>query len=150
MSSQTGVWGAYRALGLEASLDEVFQAPEDLPQILWVFPRMREGHLDFLSPAGFTLGPFGIWEPDEKSQYVPLTQMQGVLVPGLAFNKNGHRLGKGKGFYDKTLAQYSGMKVGIAFDFQISANPLPTDKHDVTVDYLITESGVVECRKYQE
>lgn len=131
-------------------MDEVWQTPESLPPIRWAFPRMRDGHLDFLVPAGFTLGPFGIWEPDENSQLVPLDQLQGVLVPGLAFNKNGHRLGKGKGFYDKTLEHYSGMKVGVAFDFQISADPLPADKHDVTVDHLITESGVVECRKYQE
>lgn len=111
---------------------------------------MVKDHLEFFIPEGFEIGPFGILEPVISSTPVMVSAMQGVLVPGLAYNKNGHRLGKGKGFYDRTLEHYSGMKVGIAFDFQISADPLPTDSYDVMVDYLITESGVLECRKYQE
>lgn len=146
LTSQQGLWGAYRALPEEASVDEVFK----ISHLDWVFPRMIEGHLEFLVAKDFTLGTYGVMEPDLQSQAVDLAHVKGLLIPGLVFNKNGNRLGKGKGFYDKTLANYQGVKVGIGFDFQVSPDPLPMDDHDVKVDYLITESGVVECRKYQE
>ncbi len=146
LTSQQGLWGAYRALPEEASVDEVFK----ISHLEWSFPRMVEGHLEFFVPKEFTLGTYGVKEPDLHSKAVALSEIQGLLVPGLVFNKNGNRLGKGKGFYDKTLEHYRGIKVGIGFDFQISPDPLPMDVHDVKVDYLITESGVVECRKYQE
>ncbi|WII73368.1 5-formyltetrahydrofolate cyclo-ligase [Bdellovibrio sp. 22V] len=146
MSSQKGIWGAYRALPEEAQVEEVFQ----IPSIAWVFPRMHEGHLEFFEAPHFVLGPYGVWEPSQESVKKDLRELHGLLIPGLVFNKNGNRLGKGKGFYDKTLAGYQGIKVGIAFDFQVTVDPLPTEPHDVVMDYLITESGVVECKQYQE
>lgn len=146
LSSQTGTWGAYRALPEETQVEEVF----NIPHLNWVFPRMKEGHLEFYSAHHFVLGPYGVWEPSQDSVHMDLQNIQGVLIPGLVFNKNGKRLGKGKGFYDKTLAAYQGIRVGICFDFQIAERPIPTEPHDVVMDFLITESGPVDCRKHQE
>jgi 5-formyltetrahydrofolate cyclo-ligase len=146
MASQSGTWGAYRALPQEASVDEVFK----IPQVTWAFPRMVGdkfgGHLEFYVGHDFTPGFYGVMEPDHQAVKTELSQLKGLLIPGLVFNKNGNRLGKGKGFYDKTLENYQGIKVGICFDFQVSPDTLPTEAHDVKVDYLISESGVVECR----
>lgn len=146
LKSQTGTWGAYRALPEEAQVEEVFK----ILHLEWVFPRMREGHLEFLSARDFVLGPFGVQEPSQDSALKDLPSLRGVLIPGLVFNKNGNRLGKGKGFYDKTLSAYQGIKVGICFDFQITKDPIPTETHDVTMDFLVTESGLVDCKMYQE
>ncbi|WP_347356528.1 5-formyltetrahydrofolate cyclo-ligase [Bdellovibrio sp.] len=146
LKSQVGVWGAYRALPEEAQVEEVFH----IPHLRWVFPKMHEGHLEFFETRDFNLGPYGVWEPQPGSSQRFLPEISGLLIPGLVFNKNGNRLGKGKGFYDKTLQTYQGIKVGICFDFQIAADPLPTEPHDVVMDYLVTESGWVDCKKYQE
>lgn len=142
MAQQSGTWGAYRALPEEASVEEVF----NISEISWAFPKMIEGHLEFYLGQEFAPSAYGVLEPFASSLQVAVVDLQGLLVPGLVFNKNGNRLGKGKGFYDKTLEHYSGKKVGICFDFQISSDTLPTEVHDVKVDYLITESGVVACR----
>lgn len=146
MLKQSGTWGAYRALKEEASVEEVFK----ISHITWAFPKMIEGALEFYLGQDFTPGFYGVMEPSAQSPKIAVSDLQGLLVPGLVFNKNGNRLGKGKGFYDKTLETYQGIKVGICFDFQISPDTLPTEAHDVKVDYLITESGVVACRDFHK
>lgn len=144
--TQRGVWGAYRSLATEASVDAIFEGNS----LQWVFPKINRDQLDFYQPDGFTVGPYGILEPSAESQKVELSKVHGLLIPGLAFNKNGTRLGKGKGFYDRTLADFRGVKVGICFKFQISDPQLPFEELDVPVDYLISEAGIVECKMYRE
>lgn len=141
--SRHGIWGAYRALSLEAQVEEVFR----LQQVSWVFPKMKEDHLEFFNALTFAQGPYGVLEPASDSTLLDLSKIQGLLIPGLAFNKNGNRLGKGKGFYDKTLETYQGLKVGVCFDFQITEHPLPIEAHDVKMDFIITESGWIDCKK---
>lgn len=145
-SRQTGVWAAYRALPEEAQVEEVFA----IPHLSWVFPRMRDDRLEFFEALSFVSGPYGVREPSLGSALTNLSAIDGVLIPGMVFNKNGNRLGKGKGFYDKTLSAYQGVKVGVCFDFQISSSVLPLEPHDVKVDYLLTESGWIDCRQHQE
>jgi 5-formyltetrahydrofolate cyclo-ligase len=145
MSKQSGFWGAYRALAQEVSVDEVFQ----IKDIDWLFPRVNGNELEFCFASGFSQGAFGVLEPDPTSTQVDLQNLQGLLIPGLSFNKNGNRLGKGKGFYDKTLEHFKGIKVGVCFDFQISERTLPMDAHDVKVDFLISESGITICQQFE-
>ncbi len=68
------------------------------------------------------------------------------LVPGLVFDGAGHRVGYGGGYYDRFLAFYPGDKIGLARTTMLSSNPLPTDGHDVPVDFIATEGGVWSCR----
>jgi 5-formyltetrahydrofolate cyclo-ligase len=144
LKSRDGTWGAYRALPQEAQVEEVFK----IPHLNWVFPRMIEGQLEFFEASDFIEGSFKVLEPSRDSVSRELHKIQGLLIPGLVFNKNGCRLGKGKGFYDKTLAQYQGIKVGICFEFQISISPLPCEPHDVIMDFLITENGNYDCKQH--
>lgn len=65
-----------------------------------------------------------------------------AIVPGVAFSKNGFRLGYGKGVYDKLLINFSGIKVGLAYDFQV-VDTFIFEEHDVKMDYVITESKVI-------
>lgn len=148
MSTQSGCWGAYRALSQEASVDQVFQ----LSHIDWVFPRVvnQEEHLsralDFCRTQDFTQGAYGILEPALDATLVEVESIQGILVPGLAFNRNGNRLGKGKGYYDRTLQIFEGLKVGICFQFQIAERDLPVEAHDIGMDFLITDAGIINCQ----
>lgn len=82
-------------------------------------------------------GKFGIHEPGENCAPYLLKQLDLILVPALAFDLSGSRLGRGRGFYDKLLANVSGVKCGVAFDEQI-IEQVPVESHDVSMDYLLT------------
>nr|WP_295905446.1 5-formyltetrahydrofolate cyclo-ligase [uncultured Bdellovibrio sp.] len=94
---QSGRWGAYRALPQEAQVEEVFQ----ISHLNWVFPRMREGHLEFFEAQHFVLGLYGVQEPAPDSVARDLKDIQGLLIPGLVFNKNGNPLVVHQGFFIK-------------------------------------------------
>ena len=82
-------------------------------------------------------GSFGVLEPTAGCPVVPLNQLDFILVPGVGFDLAGRRLGRGKGFYDRLLAEVLGHKCGVAFDAQIVAQ-LPEEPHDVRVDSIAT------------
>ena len=65
-----------------------------------------------------------------------------VIVPGLAFDLHGHRLGYGTGYYDRFLKQTEATRVGVAFDV-LTIDILPVAKHDVAMNTLVTESRII-------
>jgi 5-formyltetrahydrofolate cyclo-ligase len=88
-------------------------------------------------------GKFGIAEPSERCPAFPLNRLDLVLTPGVAFDLAGHRLGRGQGFYDRLLAQASGIKCGVAYDEQI-VRQIPAEPHDVHVNCILTPSRWLE------
>ena len=66
------------------------------------------------------------------------------LIPGLGFDLAGHRLGRGGGYYDRLLDGATGMKIGVGYDCQIF-DALPFEPHDIGVDYVVTETRIVDC-----
>ena len=89
-------------------------------------------------------GKFGIPEPIEIMK-IAYKNIDLVLVPGIVFDRQGHRIGYGFGYYDKFLAKvHKAVKIGLAFDFQVVDN-IPRETHDIAVDFVVTEKGVVEC-----
>ena len=91
-------------------------------------------------------GKFGILEPIETMK-IAYKNIDLILVPGIAFDKEGHRIGYGFGYYDKFLKKVpKAIKIGLAFDFQI-VDKIPREMHDVPVDLIVTEERVVECIK---
>jgi len=62
------------------------------------------------------------------------------LIPGLSFSKEGERLGRGKGYYDRYLEGFSGVKIGIAYSEQMQA-VLPREEHDELLDGVVTDQG---------
>ena len=89
---------------------------------------------------------FGILEPDPEVYPVTVepNEIGVVFVPGVAFDRLGHRLGYGKGYYDRWLRGASALeKIGLAFSFQVLER-LPAEAHDVRLDLLVTEQDVLE------
>ena len=82
-------------------------------------------------------GKFGIREPGASCTVVPLNQLDLTLVPGVAFDLSGRRLGRGRGFYDRLLALAGGVKCGVAFDEQI-VDAIPAEPHDVKLNRILT------------
>ena len=93
--------------------------------------------LDELAP-----GRFGILEPRMESRRLMAPPPDSiVIVPGVAFTTDGHRIGYGGGYFDRFLASYKGTSIGVAFDLQIM-EPIEMLTHDIPVDLVVTESHV--------
>ncbi len=145
--SNAPVWAAFQALSGEPNLQDCFRTTES-QNFRWAFPAVDGKSLRFFlaptSDSGWVEGQWGQREPClEMSDEVEVNTLQGVLVPGLAFDRRGGRLGRGKGYYDQALENYKGLKVGIAFKEQISSEALPMESHDVRMNVVMTEEGVL-------
>jgi 5-formyltetrahydrofolate cyclo-ligase len=82
-------------------------------------------------------GHFGIREPADHCAAFSLKWLDLILVPGVAFDPHGRRLGRGKGFYDQLLAGLRGVTCGVAFDQQI-VREVPVTSHDVLMNCILT------------
>lgn len=93
-------------------------------------------------------GRYGILEPKENTQRVPIQDIEVFVVPGIAFDGQGHRLGRGGGYFDRYLAGLKSfqIKIGLAFEIQVCEG-LTVDRHDIKVDILITEDRVLNFKK---
>ncbi len=87
-------------------------------------------------------GSHGILEPCEILEEAHPETMDLIIVPGIAFDPRGHRIGYGGGFYDKLLKLTRGYKVGLAFSEQM-LDELPTEAHDVPLDLIITDQSLI-------
>lgn len=102
----------------------------------------------FKPGAEVSLGRFNILEP-VNPQWIKARKIDLVFVPGLAFDRQGGRIGHGGGYYDDLLSQESlraACKVGLAFDFQMYEH-LPLRTRDVRMDIVVTESIIYRCRQ---
>ena len=87
-------------------------------------------------------GPFGVLEPTHNKRIKSYPKnFDIVIVPGIAFDNQGGRIGYGKGYYDRFLVKTRAFRLALAYDFQVLEN-LPTEKHDVTMHGILTESGI--------
>jgi len=93
--------------------------------------------------ADLQSGQFGIREPGFSCPEFPLNRLDLALVPGVAFDARGGRLGRGKGFYDRLLAAVNGPKCGVAFDEQI-VDAVPVGPMDVLVNCIMTPTRWIE------
>ena len=89
-------------------------------------------------------GQFGVREPQPACIELPLADLDLILVPGVAFDTQGHRLGRGKGFYDRWLSDFNGKKIGIAFDEQL-VDAVPVEEQDIRMDFILTPTRCVKC-----
>jgi 5-formyltetrahydrofolate cyclo-ligase len=96
--------------------------------------------------ADIVAGKFGVREPAASCPEIPLGQFDLILVPGVAFDLSGNRLGRGKGFYDRILAEASGIKCGVCHDFQL-LEKIPAEPHDAKVDFILTPARCVRRKK---
>ena len=89
-----------------------------------------------IDASGFRRGAFGVWEPlGPVAEKIDL-----VFVPGVLFDAAGHRLGYGKGYYDRFLKNCSVPCFGLAYSCQI-VDALPVEPHDIRLDTVLTEKG---------
>lgn len=94
-------------------------------------------------PGGLIIGKYGLKEPKQEAKAVGPEDLKKALwlVPGVAFDGEGGRLGRGKGVYDRLLAEGCGQSIGVFYECQNCAS-LPKEGHDLDLDLIVTESGV--------
>ncbi len=80
-------------------------------------------------------GAFGIWEP--VGENVDEAQIELIIVPGVAFDSKGNRLGRGKGYYDRLLSRSTAVRVGVCYSCQLLPS-LPAEPHDCLMHYVVT------------
>lgn len=109
-------------------------------------PRVNGVNLDILpyEESRLELGAFHIEEPTGNDTVDP-SEIELVVVPAVAFDRRGNRLGRGKGFYDRLLAETKAATIGVGYDFQL-LDELPTEQHDVPMDMVITQSVVIKIK----
>lgn len=114
-----------------------------------LFPRVVKGsrELCFHEVRGeaWVPGPLGLRQPSPDAPRRELAEIDVFIVPGAAFTRDGRRLGRGGGYYDATLARRraDARTIGVVFELNV-VSALPTEPHDVRVDFLATERGVLD------
>lgn len=133
--------GFYMPLGKEVDLrpliEELLQQGKTI-----VIPKVLDKyHMDFFPIKDlndYNVGRFNVLEPTSNKK-MPRDNIEIIFVPGIYFSDDKYRLGFGAGYYDRYLAAYSGIKVGVCFDFQHIPD-LPIDDYDIPMDLIITEN----------
>jgi 5-formyltetrahydrofolate cyclo-ligase len=134
------VVGAYFAFGSEVKTDLIIERARLLGKKI-ALPRVKEDKITFyeLSSSKYLIrGRFGIMEP---VPYKRVSKIDLLVVPGIAFDKKGYRLGYGKGYYDRLLSGKRTFSIGLAYSFQLLEN-LPHDRYDKRLDAIASEDGI--------
>lgn len=145
-SDASGV-ALYFPVNGEVDTREIFKKCVDLKKKVF-FPKTLGSDLVFLRTRNIeelTPGAFAIPEPPADAERARGDELDLVLVPGVAFDFSGNRIGYGKGFYDRFLKDIPRqMRFGLAYRFQVLEN-IPSHETDVKTGRIITEDGTIDC-----
>lgn len=113
------------------------------PQVSWEQHRLAPVEIRSLGSADISIGQMGVREPINGIP-TPIQEVDLVVVPGLAFDRAGNRLGRGRGFYDRFLSRpdFRGVSCALAFHEQLVPD-LPHDPHDVRMQMIVTDTEVI-------
>jgi 5-formyltetrahydrofolate cyclo-ligase len=133
------VIGAYFATRSEVRTNLIVAQAKKLKKKV-MLPRTEGDTIKFYEMTDkLAVGRFGIMEPLPLS---PAGEMDLVIVPGVAFDRRGYRVGYGKGYYDRFLSGSKAFSLGLSYDLQV-VDILPHGAHDQKLDALATESGII-------
>lgn len=143
------VVAVYAPIHNEVDTREVMSAALAAAKVL-LLPAVSDDGLEFRMISGtgdLRRGAFGIPEPTMECPEHPPWEADLIVIPGVAFDTAGRRIGYGKGYYDKALHQLEGKGslVGFCYDFQL-LDRIAGEPHDVLMDMIITERRVIRPR----
>lgn len=136
----------YLAMRDEVALDDLFESEKEL-----FLPRFNVATNNYemaqiSSPADLKKGKFGIKEPSDTCRSALKNEINLWLIPGIAFDRDGNRLGRGRGFYDRILAAENGVKVGVCHAGKI-VEAVPFEEHDVKMDFVLTDIELIRTKR---
>ncbi len=143
--------GLYASIQSEISLSALHDL---LPDMTFAYPLCQsDKHLGFHIVENIdqlVSNHYRIPEPNPcKHPEIHLEKIDLIFCPGLAFGLDGSRLGRGQGYYDRTLQTYKGLKIGVALDIQITKS-VPHDHHDAMMSHIVSESGIAIAIPWKE
>ena len=145
----------YHVIGVYLSMDDEVRTDELIQELLnqskvVVVPKI-EGHvinfyqISSLNELNTSDNKFGIREPNSNiALKVKKDAIEAMIIPGIVFDTSLHRIGFGKGYFDKYLDNTNIYKIGICFDNQISNNIIPHHKYDVKMDVVVSEQRMIK------
>ena len=128
---------SYSPMDAEPDVRNFNAQVQEIAQLL--LPRIIGEDLEFAS-GPLSPGPFGILQPEGVT--VPLQTIDLMIVPALAVDSAGNRLGKGRGFYDRVLERYHGASVAVVFDSEVLES-VPHEPHDQKISAIVTPSRTI-------
>lgn len=135
LKNKSGSWGAFKNLKDEPEINW-YEVSSD---INWAFPKLTSnGSMEFRkSVTEFKKSTLGFSEPAD-GETIAVEQLNGFVIPALAYDRKGYRLGRGKGFYDRALKGYQGSKIGVCFNVSL-CEELPREEHDIKCEQVVTD-----------
>jgi len=144
-----GTAAAYLAMSDEVDVSALF---DQLPGWRWVLPRIEGDRTITFRDRDVTREThrWGMTQPSDQGRIVPVHEIDVFLVPGLAFDDSGGRLGRGGGYYDRVLARRraDSEAIGVTVAGRV-IDTVPVVDHDQRVDWLATEDGVILTQPIQ-
>ena len=135
----------YYSVGSEVSTSRILKiAWMDNKRVAFPVCIDNKGFMEFYyvtDEAELVDGMYGIKEPCKESEKYDFSHPGLCIVPGLSFDRNGYRIGYGKGYYDRFLSKFNGISVGLCYESLVSES-LPRDAYDKKVNYLITDKKI--------
>jgi len=125
----------------------IFEAGREIAVPYWSQSN-KKYKLSLMGPTTKLItGKMGIREPKERLPTLPL-DVDAFIIPGLAFDAQGGRLGFGAGIYDDILSQArrGAPKIALCYDWQVLEEPLPLEPHDIRMDWIVTDKRVISCK----
>jgi 5-formyltetrahydrofolate cyclo-ligase len=141
------LWQSSAAVAAFSALDGEPDVLDPWPQDKRIaLPRVAGAELTFhwiVRRAELQPGRFGVLEPAAEAPGAG-SEFDLILIPGMAFDLRGGRLGRGRGYYDRFLAGARGLRLGVCFEDQI-VEAVPSEAHDLRMDFLVTPSAIYRC-----
>jgi 5-formyltetrahydrofolate cyclo-ligase len=141
-------WALFASLRSEVSTRPLFDAIRRSGGVP-LMPRVQRCRLEFVAVrdwADLRSGALGVLQPFAGRGAQRLVPGDVVVLPGLAFDRMGRRLGRGQGFYDRTFGTVAPtpLRIGVCYEFQL-VDRVPHGSHDRRVDAIVTERGMIWC-----
>jgi len=117
------------------------------PRIDWENKKMEPIELTSLDTGLGHTGPNDTVREPLTGKIIPLDLVDLIVIPGMAFDRKGFRVGRGKGFYDRFLARqdFQGVRCGFCFSEQLLATPVPREPHDIPMHLIVTDKEILHC-----
>lgn len=135
LTNREGLWTLFFPMSDEPNL---LNLARECTHLHWAFPKVEsEREMDFYKiPSPNT--------PLDQGQRVSMEEIKGCVIPGIAYDKKGTRLGRGSGYYDRFLKNFKGLKLGVTFDEGLTDKTLPKESHDQIMNIIASPKQWIE------
>ena len=132
----------YLAMADEINVDFLFNSSKKIFLPRFLAPQKIYEMACVDSKANLIVGKYGILEPSQDCRGAQKNEIDLWFIPGMAFDKKGHRLGRGGGFYDRLLADENTLKVGVVEHSRL-IDDIPCEEWDIKMDFILTDEALL-------